>query len=247
MHLSDHILNKFPNPELGLQTIFKQARPTPNIVLDNFLPKETALELARECASIPSDAWTKFTRNGSSMEECKTLTLMQSARRAVEELNGSAFIGWLERVTGVQGLIADPHLTGAGYSRSYAGDTLQIHNDFNWNEQLKLHRTLSVIIYLSPGWNPEWGGGLDFYDQRRQNVVKTVDCLYNRMLVWQYHPRNFHGYTTPLSCPSHITRNTLRLFYYTSNSTHNPQDPPHRSQYWYDAELDQAYDLREER
>lgn len=247
MHLSDHILNKFPNPELGLKNIFQKAKPTPNIVLDDFLPRQLALELARECSNIPKEHWTEFTRNGSHMEECKQLTVMQIARRTVEELNSSATIKWLERVTGINGLLPDPHLIGAGYSRSYPGDTLQIHNDFNWNEELKLHRTLSMIIYLTPGWKPDWGGGLDFYDHRREHVVKTIYCTYNRMLLWQYHPRNFHGYTEPLKCPSGLTRNTLRLFYYTSNSTHNPNDPPHRSQYWYDPDKDQPYDIKEEK
>lgn len=245
MHLSDHVLKKFSNPELTLLNIFKNGKPTPNLILDDFLPKNTAIELARECASISTEYWTKFTRNGSHMEECKQLVAMQLARRSVEELNGSEFIKWLEQATGISGLIPDPHLTGAGYSRSYPGDTLQIHNDFNWNDSLKLHRALSLIIYLTPGWKPEWGGSLDFYDQNREYVVKTIDCNFNRLLIWQYHPRNFHGYTTPLKCPAGVTRNTLRLFYYVSNSTHNLSDPPHRSQYWYDRDTNTPFDKRD--
>lgn len=244
-HLADYLLEKFNNPELTLNKVFTLGKPTPNIVLDNFLPKELALSLNRECNNIPEENWKVFTRKGSHMMECNKLNHMRLARRLIEELNSSQALTWLEQLTGIQGLLPDPHLTGAGYSKSFTGDTLQVHNDFNWNDQLRLHRALSVIIYLTPNWQAEWGGGLEFYDSKQTSIVKKIDCLFNRMLAWSYTPENYHGYTTPLSCPENVSRNTIRLFYYTSNSTHNPNDPPHRSQYWYDPQKG-AYDQREQ-
>jgi len=245
MHVTDSILERFPNPNLSLQQIYQNAKPTSNLVLDHFLDKALAIELANECINIPSEHWTKFTRNGSHMLECKNLVVMQRAREVVEQLNGSQFISWLEALTGINGLLPDPHLTGAGYSRSFQNDTLQIHNDFNWNDQLQLHRAVSLIIYLTPGWLPEWNGGLEFYDTKQTHVVKTVDCLFNRALIWNYSPVNYHGYTKPILCPPQVSRNTLRLFYYVSNSTYRDDDPPHRSQYWYDPDTQTAYDKRD--
>lgn len=245
-HLVDHILEKFPNPELALKQIFQTGKPTPNLVLDGFMPRELAVALNRECNNISDEHWTTFTRKGSHMQECKKLNHMRVARRVIEELNSSETLRWLESITGIQGLLPDPHLTGAGYSRSYTGDTLQVHNDFNWNDELRLHRAISMIIYLTPDWRPQWGGGLDFYNNTQSTVIKTVDCMFNRMLMWSYTPENYHGYTKPLSCPENLSRNTIRLFYYTSNSTHNPNDLPHRSQYWYDPETQTAYDHKEQ-
>jgi hypothetical protein len=179
------------------------------------------------------------------MEECKQLTHMPVGRQFVEHMHSSEVIRWLETVTGIAGLIPDPHITGAGYSKSYQGDTLKIHNDFNWNNDLKLHRAISIILYITPDWDPAWGGALDFYDSNREQIVTSVDCIFNRLLIWQYHSRNFHGYTSPLNCPDGLTRNTMRLFYYTSNSTYNAEDLPHRSQYWYDPATNTSYDKRE--
>lgn len=247
MHIGDYIVSKFPNPSFGFNEVFKLGKPTPNLVVDEFLPKELAYKLHTECSTIPDDVWTDFTRKGSHMKECKSLIHMHTARQLIEEMNGSQMIRWLEQATGIQGLIGDPHITGAGYCKSYQGDTLQIHNDFNWNDELRLHRALSVIIYLTPGWKPQWGGALEFYNDDQTRVVKSVDCLFNRMLMWSYTPKNYHGYVKPISCPENISRNALRLFYYTSNSTHNPNDPPHRSQYWYDPATNAAYDNRNEK
>lgn len=245
MHLSTYINQQYSDLT-QLANTFNAGQPTRNLVIDNFLPKDLALDLNNECGSLPSDLWTTFTRNSSHMKECRKLDYMPVGRRFVEEMTSSSTITWLERVTGITGLIPDPHIVGAGYSKSYSGDTLQVHNDFNWNNELRVHRALSVILYLTPEWNSIWGGGLDFYDTNRKNVVKTVDCLFNRLLMWEYSPRNFHGYTTPLSCPMDVTRNTMRLFYYVSNSTYNENDLPHRSQYWYNPETNSAYDKREE-
>lgn len=230
---------------IDLNSLYKQGKPTCSVVIDSFLPSQLALDLHNECTSLDQSLWTTFTRNSSHMEECKQLAYMPVGKQFVEHMHSSEVIRWLETLTGITGLIPDPHLTGAGYSRSYQGDTLKIHNDFNWNNELQLHRAISIILYITPDWNPAWGGALDFYDSTKEKIVTSVNCIFNRLLVWQYHSRNFHGHTTPLSCPKGVTRNTMRIYYYTSNSTHNVEDLPHRSQYWYDHVTNTSYDKRE--
>jgi len=245
-HIADYILKNHPNPNLTLGQLYSSGKPSPNIVLDKFVPERIAHELHRESNNIPEEYWTTFTRNGSHMKECRKLNHMAFARRFIEEMNSSQMLTWLEDLTGIQGLIPDPHLTGAGYSKSFNGDTLKIHNDFNWNDQLRLHRAVSFILYITPGWRPEYNGGLRFYNETQQQVIKTVDCLFNRAMIWSYTPTNYHGYTDPIQCPSNMSRNTIRLFYYTSNSTYRNDDLPHRSQYWFDSDTGAAYDKRDE-
>ena len=224
---------------------FKSGKPLPMSVIDNFLPESVALDLFEESNTIPDEYWTTFTRNGSYMKECKNLSVAPKAFNLVSYLHSSPALTYLEEVTGIEKLIPDPHLVGAGYTKSSNGDTLKIHNDFNWNEELQLHRALSLILYISPGWKSEWGGALDFYDNKRENIIRSVDCMFNHCLIWQYNKFGFHGYETPISCPVDQFRTSFRLFYYTSNSTHKYDDPPHRSQYWFDTTTGNPYDLRE--
>lgn len=245
MHIADSIRTVHSNTQ-QLRASFASAEPVPMLVLDNFLDTSTAHKLSTESQDLAPELWTQFTRRGSYMDECKQLEHAPVLRHTVEQLNSSTMLNWLSDATGIQGLLPDPHLTGAGYSRSYQGDTLQVHNDFNWNEQLRLHRCLSMIIYITPEWQQSWGGSLDFYNQDQSHIVTSVPTLFNRMLLWQYTPTAYHGYAQPIKCPSTQNRRTLRLFYYTSNSTHNPDDPPHRSQYWFNAAQGRAYDRREQ-
>jgi len=224
----------FTKNVLESSTSFADGQPFPMAVFDNFLPVDYALSMYNEIHNLDDKIWKEFTRKGSYMKEFNKISMAPLAFNLTAYLHSAEFLNQLTNLTGIAGLIPDPHLVGAGYSRSFAGDTLQIHTDFNWNNSLSLHRALSLIIYLTPGWEPDWNGGLDFYDKMQENIVTHVDCLFNRCLIWQYNKFGWHGHTKPLQCPVDKPRTTFRLFYYTSNSTYLPDDPPHRSQYWID-------------
>ena len=241
-----HITDVFTEDIYQGDRDFKSAQPMPMTVIDNFLPEEIALGMYDEINSIDEHQWREFTRNGSHQLELNKLNLTPLAHEVTGYLHSASAMSKLSAMTGIPGLIPDPYLIGAGYSKSYRGDVLKVHTDFNWNETLKLHRAASMIIYLTPDWQAEWNGGLDFYDHERVNVVTHVDCLFNRCLIWEYHKFGWHGHTSPLMCPANKPRTTFRLFFYTSNSTYKEDDPPHRSQYWYDPITKQAYDKREE-
>jgi Rps23 Pro-64 3,4-dihydroxylase Tpa1-like proline 4-hydroxylase len=203
-------------------------------IIDNFLPENIAKAMYREIIDSDKSTWKKFTRNDSLMYEQNDMSHVPKAFELISYLHSRNAVESLEKLTGIDGLIPDPKLIGSGYSWAGTGCTLKPHTDFNWNEQSKLHRALSLIIYLTPDWNPKWHGGLDFYDGKREKVIQHVDCLFNRCLIWKYEKLGWHGHVNPMTCPEDIGRTTVRVFYFTSNSSHNPEDLPHRSQYWMD-------------
>jgi hypothetical protein len=239
-------INSLSNVE-SLKETFLNNSPIPLLSVNNFLKEDVAKDLYNETNLIDECHWTTFTRKGSHMKECTKMEYAPVASTLVANLHSSTFLKWLSAVTGIMHLIPDPHLVGAGYSKSFSGDTLQVHTDFNWNDQLKLHRALSLIIYLTPNWQSEWGGALDFYSKDRTQIKQSITCDFNKLLIWKYDSKGFHGYETPLSCPKDVYRSTFRLFYYVSNSQYNPADPPHRSLYWYDQSNQTPYDIRSEK
>jgi hypothetical protein len=243
----DHLTDIFNKDIFEGAADFNQGTPIPMAVIDNFLPTDVALDMFKESQSIDNAEWKTFTRKGSHMLELNKLHLTPVAFNVLNYLHSSYFLNALSKYTGIPGLIADPHLVGAGYSKSYQGDTLNVHTDFNWNETLQVHRALTLTLYLTPDWNPDWEGGLDFFDFKNENVVTTIDTLFNRCAIWKYHKFGYHGYATPIQCPEGIHRTTFRVFYYTSNSTHLPDDPPHRSLYWLDETTKLPYDKRDQK
>lgn len=221
---------------------FRNGRPVPYLVLDNFLPDAIFNTAIQQVDSIPDHVWTSFTRNGSFMKECKYFPKSDVLTTLVHCFNSGRFLTWLEGITDIKKLIPDPHLIGAGLSRSGPGHSLKIHTDFNWNDELQLNRELSMILYLSDRWEPSWGGELEFWNFDRSQCMHKVAPLPNRLLLWGYDDRFAHGYPNPMSCPQEHPRTNLRLFYYSSNST--PINAPHRSLYWWDEENQMPFDDR---
>lgn len=241
-----HLNTFFSNNIFDGAPDFNQGAPIPMGIIDNFLPKNVALDMFNESQQINAAEWKTFTRNGSHMVELNKMHLTPVAFQLLNFLHSSYFLNALTEYTGINGLIPDPHLIGAGYSKSYNGDILNVHTDFNWNETLQLHRALTLTVYITPDWQPSWGGALDFYDFKKEKIVSTVDTIFNRCIIWKYHKFGYHGYITPIQCPQDKNRTTFRVFYYTSNSTHLSDDPPHRSLYWIDETTKLPYDNRQQ-
>jgi Rps23 Pro-64 3,4-dihydroxylase Tpa1-like proline 4-hydroxylase len=222
---------------------YSQGQPVPWLAFDDFLPKDLLSQIQDEIDNIPTHLWTRFTRAGSMMKECNNLKFSSALRELVLNLNSHEFVQWLEDMTGISKIVPDPHLIGAGVMRCHAGDSLKLHTDFNWNEQLHLNRCLSMILYLSRDWQESWGGALEFWDFERTKCIHRVEPRPNRLLIWNYDERLVHGHPTPFNCADDASRDGLRMFYFTSNAT--PLNPPHRSLYWFDEKTKQPYDRKE--
>lgn len=232
-----------------LNTIWKNSLPFPNLEFKNFLNDETVISMKNEI----TDSYRKhnnllknFTRNGSHMIElCEAGDICPLAHKLIGDLHSKYFIDWLEKVTGIDGLIPDPWLVGASYMRCYRGDSLQVHSDFNWNEKLKLHRKLTLVIYLNPEWEESWNGDIQLWDKNRTQCMQKYYPMNGNLVLWEYSKYAFHGHPHSLNCPDHITRDGFRLFYYISDAEHKSDDPPHRSLYWFDEKTKEPFDKKD--
>lgn len=241
MKIINSIRGRFDAGELHDEYISET--PVPHIYIKDFLPDALAKAMYAEAQSAPDDYWTTFTRKGSHMKECIRLEKMPIASQFVNEMHSSLGVDWISKLTGIDGVMGDPYIVGGGYSKSWAGDSLQVHSDFNWNDKLRLHRAASLIVYLTPDWNPEWNGALEFWDNMKREPLKEFPCEYNSAVIWNYSARGFHGYPKPLVCPEGVHRTTFRLFFFYSDSQYKETDRPHRSLYWYDDEVEEPYDI----
>lgn len=233
-----------------VQKLHKEYKKHPEyglININEFLPFEITTKCSNELYNLPIEKMKHFTRKGSCMYECNNLSITPYQDQLVHAMHSSNLIHWLEDLTGVKKLIPDPHLIGAGYMKSYKGDTLQIHTDFNWVEEIALNRAVSVIIYFNPGWQKEWGGSLNFYDTKRENIYSSIKPDNGNMLVWTYKNLVYHGYPDPINCPDNECRRGIRLFYLTSDAKTDSKNPPHRSLYWFDKKKGIPYDNRDKK
>lgn len=139
-----------------------------------------------------------------------------TTRLLLYQLNSSVFIEFLENLTGINGIIPDPHLEGGGLHQIQRGGFLKMHVDFNWHSKLRLDRRLNLLIYLNKNWKEEYGGHLELWDKDMTRCEKKVLPIFNRCFIFNTSDFSYHGHPEPLTCPEGETRKSLALYYYSN-------------------------------
>ena len=198
---------------------YRGAKPFPHIMLDGML-SDALLDQAVAELPAASAKWTTYNTVNESKQVCSDASLFgPTAEIIVHALNSAPFVRFLERLTGITGLIPDPHLHAAGYMKVSPGGFLGLHYDFATQRELKLDRRINVLLYLNRDWSPDWGGALELHsndpvtDPQHQEV--TIDPLFNRMAIFNT-PNALHGHRKPLTCPKGRARLCLSWYYYTA-------------------------------
>lgn len=202
---------------LAQRASFVAAQPFPNVVLDNFLPSGWLEPLIAEFPKPRTGNWQSFDNAQEKKLASSLETEMGGVTRAVlTQLNSAAFLGFLEALTGIDGLIPDPYLVGGGLHQIERGGFLKVHADFNWHQKLRLDRRLNLIVYLNRDWRESYGGDLQLWDAAVTHCVKNIYPVLNRAVLFSTLDTGYHGHPEPLTCPEGETRKSLALYYYTN-------------------------------
>jgi hypothetical protein len=216
------------------QKKFKDNDPFPHIVFDNFLPADVAELLAAEYPD-PNDRsvnWKTHSNANVSRKFVEDVGSMSLALRLLANATASRhFLLFLEALSGIDCLLADPYFIGGGAMATGAGEFLKIHADFDWHHKLQAHRRLNALLYLEPSWKPEWGGELELWSKDMSKKVQSVIPIFNRLVVFEVRDDSNHGQPQPLKCPPGVFRRVFSAFYYTSRKSDADWDAPHFTLY----------------
>ena len=193
-------------------------------IIDNFLKEDLAKQLSDEFMEYDSPNWfvynnaieVKKTSNNWYHFPPKTYQLLQY-------LNSPEFIQRLELITGIPDLQPDIGLHGAGWHIQGRDSKLNVHLDYSIHPKLKLERKLNLIIYLTPGWDPKWGGNLEFWSHDPitnipKSKVKTVENVFNRAVLFDTTQNSWHGFNDAMTCPEGVYRKSIAMYYLTEPS-----------------------------
>jgi hypothetical protein len=207
---------------------YRGASPFPHIAMDDFLPPGVIAEAASVFPGADAPLWFRAERKWETKRSCENESAFPPAiRKLLHEFNSSTFVSFLETLTGIRGLIPDPHFRGGGLHSISPGGRLGIHADFNYYERLQLHRRLNLLLYLNDDWHDEYGGKLELWDREMGRCVAAYAPLFNRCIVFSTTDDSFHGHPEPLKCPSSRSRNSLALYYYTASRPEEEISSPH--------------------
>ena len=191
--------------------------PFDHWVVDGFQDEDLAKKLSNDFADFNHKDWYDY---DSPLEVKKTLNnwwnFPSTTYRFIEHLNSPEFVKKLEEITGIKGLHPDPGLHGAGWHIHGRGGKLNVHLDYSIHPKLMLERRLNLIYYLSEDWDPEWGGNLEFWkgnSRKAKSRVKSIDCLFNRAVIFDTTQNSWHGVPDKLTCPENQYRKSIAMYY----------------------------------
>ena len=195
---------------------YRNADPFPHIVLDDFIEARTISQIREAFPDRGNKAF--FDRDQERLKYQFHPRESESGllRNLMAELNGEAFLTFLEEMTGIEGLVSDPYFVGGGMHETRRGGHLAVHADFNTHPKLQLQRRLNLIIYLNEDWDPQFGGNLELWDRQMKRCGQSVAPLAGRAVVFSTDLHSYHGHPDPLTCPEDRSRRSIATYYYTA-------------------------------
>jgi Rps23 Pro-64 3,4-dihydroxylase Tpa1-like proline 4-hydroxylase len=210
---------------------FRTAQPFPHVVIDGLLPEDLLNEVVGEFP-LPEERqdWQRADHDKSvKLWLSRDWVLGPTTRHLLNQFNSAVFVDMLEKLTGIAGLIPDPHYLGGGLHQIERGGFLKIHCDCNRHDRLQLDRRINALLYLNRDWQDDWGGHVELWDSAMRHKVRKIAPVFNRLLVFATTDTSYHGHPDPLLCPPDVTRRSLALFYYTNGRPAHERSAPHGS------------------
>lgn len=193
--------------------------PFNHIVIDNFVDKELANKLSNEFPLYESQEWFFYNNPLENKKTINNWTLFPSTTyQFFTYLNSKEFIGTITKQFNLQNLYPDPGLHGAGWHIHQRGGKLNVHLDYSLHPKLQKQRKLNLILYLSQNWDPAWGGNLEFWSHNFETnqplrLEKTIDCVFNRAVIFDTTQNSWHGFADNITCPEGVYRKSIAMYY----------------------------------
>ncbi|HQW86712.1 MAG TPA: 2OG-Fe(II) oxygenase [Flavobacteriales bacterium] len=202
-----------------IRTAFRAQRPFHWTTFEGFFKPDKAEEVYNSYPPIGEGTWDGTTYIDQKNKFSKTVFEPGSVMdRAFKELNSPELLTWLEEISGIEQLEADPKLFGGGLHQSITGAFLNVHVDYNFHPDTKHHRRLNVLVYMNKDWKDEYEGHLELWDLTgsEKRLLGKVAPLFNRCAMFETNEISFHGHPRPLRTPPGVNRKSLATYYYTA-------------------------------
>jgi hypothetical protein len=206
-------------------------KPFRYVVADDFLPPDFA-ESIYECYPPPDvEGWDQITYTHQRKKFVRTGDFPTPIAAFFDLMAHPEFLSMLEGITGIKSVLADPSLVGGGLHQIVRGGFLDVHVDFNFHPETKLHRRMNLLVYMNKGWQPEYGGQLELWDMKKDERIEDLAPDFNRAVLFETTEHSFHGHPRPLATPSNVTRKSLAVYYYTKEREQAAVAPEHNTLY----------------
>jgi hypothetical protein len=212
----------------SLSESYAKNKPWPHVVIDDFIDPEVLTRVREEASAVRhSSYYEKFVDRKTDHNKyafAPDVVGLETAR-LINFLNSGLFIKYLEALTGIIGLIADPSYFGGGLHKIRSGGYLEMHVDFNHLKRYNLERRVNLLLYLNKDWKDSYNGELELWDRASKTKQIAIAPVFNRVVIFSTTNESMHGHPVALATPKEVERMSIALYYYTN--TWNPTEAVH--------------------
>jgi len=201
--------------------------PYSHMYQDNFMDSTFATALRTEVLNISHDAWDRYE---NPFEQKFTLRdkfhFSPHLTALFDELTSDRFVAHLSNIVGYD-LILDETRNFWGVHKYGHGDKLDIHVDAGVHPTMGLKKQITLGIYLSYEWKPEYGCELEIWrgencvnnDAKLIEKVDSIAPMFNRLVLFTCDDYAWHGNPEPALCPPESKRIFITLSYLSKNTS----------------------------
>ena len=200
---------------------YQDAYPYPHAQFDSFLEEWAARSAMEAFPPVEGGGWINYVHVNERKHGLNKMDAIPDfLQQVVRTLNSDEFVAELSKLTGIEGLKADPTLEGGGLHQSQRGGYLNIHADFTVHPHKRnWRRRVNLLIYLNEGWEEDFKGHLELWDRKMEACRAKISPIFNRCVVFNTDEDSYHGLPEPIQCPEDMTRKSIALYYFTEEKT----------------------------
>lgn len=202
----------------ALAARFAGASPFRHVVIDDFLEAAFAERLLAQFPGFEQGNFLSEDGRPGSKSTFERVRALGDGYAALDDLiRDAAFLDLLGDITGIEDLRYDPRYLGGGTHENRHEGALEAHVDFNFHPLERWQRRLNLIVYLNPGWEEEWGGALELFDDPVAAPAHAIAPLFNRCVIFETHGHSWHGFNR-IALPEGErgqSRRSIALYFYT--------------------------------
>jgi len=171
---------------------FHLPRTVKSFVVNDLLPAEVAAAIAQSFPPLEKMVLKNH------LGELKYVGVQMNQYAGLLEETIYAFqdprlVQLVGQICGLQDLIPDEHLYAGGISAMVQGHFLNPHLDNSHDFERKRYRALNLLYYTAPGWQLDYGGSLELWDDGPKGKPRTIESRFNRLAVMQTDKTSWHS------------------------------------------------------
>jgi Rps23 Pro-64 3,4-dihydroxylase Tpa1-like proline 4-hydroxylase len=232
---------------------FANAKPFPNVEINNFFKPEIAEALYRVFPKVTdSHKWIIYHNPIEKKYALTDFSALPQFKELFAFLQTDQIIKIVQKISGIDNLEADPHLHGAGLHQHIPGGKLDMHLDYSIHPISGKERRVNLIIYFTKDWEDDFNGAIQFWNEDFTKCEKKLFPCFNKAVLFRTSDVSYHGLPYPIKCQENNTRKSMAIYYVSdprpdlTNIRYKAQFRPLPTQP-VDDKLEQLYRIRQTR